>query len=377
MKNCKWLRRALLGGVAISVMSTGAQADDLGALKAQIEALQSRVNSLESTPSTGALPEGASLITFKRGQGTLADWNVDRASEGQMPSDRGFTIAVTRTADIPAPITEVTVSGYVKGDFIWNFNQSIGDTFTSGTGIDDSKQNDVHFHAHAKQTRFRIKSKTDTAIGQIRTLIEGDFFGGGASYRSLRLRHAYGEWDMIPNGTLGIGRYWRLGYDVFTGVSTVDFGGSVGSGGNARTEQVRLQYSSGPVTFAMGIQTPKQSVRNGVVLKTGGTYLGHAASTSTVIGSSFLGFRCSLPLQSPIKTPQISRALVHICCMMFQAGINFSSVLQFSNIRLIVAATGTTCFLMKAQLVGTCLLVRTLTLQIWQPLQAISVMLMA
>ena len=48
MTNTKWLRRALLGGVALSVMAAGAQADELSDLKAQLEALQSRVNTLET-----------------------------------------------------------------------------------------------------------------------------------------------------------------------------------------------------------------------------------------------------------------------------------------------------------------------------------------
>ena len=39
MTNSKWLRRALLGGVAIGVMSTGAQADDLDDLKAKADEL--------------------------------------------------------------------------------------------------------------------------------------------------------------------------------------------------------------------------------------------------------------------------------------------------------------------------------------------------
>jgi len=51
MTNTKWLRRALLGGVALSVMAAGAQADELSALKAQLEALQARVNTLESQPA--------------------------------------------------------------------------------------------------------------------------------------------------------------------------------------------------------------------------------------------------------------------------------------------------------------------------------------
>ena len=283
MTNSKWLRRALLGGVAIGVMSTGAQADDLDDLKAQIEALQTRVNTLESTPSTSALPEGASLITFTRGQGSLADWNVDRAQEGQMPSDRGFTIAVTPTADVPAPVTEVTVSGYVKADFIWDFNQDLGPTFLFNT-IDEREQNDVNFTAHAMQTRFRIRSRTDTAIGQIRTLIEGDFFGQpyGSYAGGLRLRHAWGEWDMTPNWTLGIGRFWRLGYNVFTGVTTVDFGGSIGVSGGSRNEQIRFTYSSGPLEVAFGIQRPNTGVSGNVAVY---------GSSRTLLGSTNIGWK--------------------------------------------------------------------------------------
>lgn len=113
MTNSKWLRRALLGGVAVSVMATGAQADDLNDLKAQIEALQTRVNELETQQAQA--PSSATGISFRRGD-ALADWNTDRAQEGQMPADRGMTISITPTADVPAPVTEVTVSGYVKGD---------------------------------------------------------------------------------------------------------------------------------------------------------------------------------------------------------------------------------------------------------------------
>jgi hypothetical protein len=75
MTNNKWLRRALLGGVALSVISTGAQADDLDALKVQIEALQNRVNELETQPAQVA-PAGTG-ISFRRGD-ALASWNTPR-----------------------------------------------------------------------------------------------------------------------------------------------------------------------------------------------------------------------------------------------------------------------------------------------------------
>jgi acetylornithine/succinyldiaminopimelate/putrescine aminotransferase len=66
MTNLKWLRQALLGGAALSVLATGAQADELTALKAQLEALQSRVNQLETQPAP-ALPAGTKLLTVHRG----------------------------------------------------------------------------------------------------------------------------------------------------------------------------------------------------------------------------------------------------------------------------------------------------------------------
>src|SRR4051812_18760064 len=69
MTNTKWLRRALLGGAALSVMaSSGARADELADLKAQLEALQSRVNTIEQHPAEASnLPPGASFVTFERG----------------------------------------------------------------------------------------------------------------------------------------------------------------------------------------------------------------------------------------------------------------------------------------------------------------------
>jgi hypothetical protein len=46
------LRKALLGGAALAVMTTGAQADELTALKAQLEALQNRVDTMEAAPAS-------------------------------------------------------------------------------------------------------------------------------------------------------------------------------------------------------------------------------------------------------------------------------------------------------------------------------------
>ncbi|MGI9481198.1 MAG: hypothetical protein ACR2OR_02465 [Hyphomicrobiales bacterium] len=273
MLNGRLVRTFILSGAAVAALAAHARAGDLDDLKSQIEALQSRVTELEDQGT--APPQPLKPVSIFTGQGALADWNVDRKQEGAMPSDRGYTFLISPSADVPAPITQVSVSGYVKGDFIFDFDQeSLGPTFTSGIGIDYRLQKDQGFQTTAQQTRFRIRSSTNTAIGDIRTLIEGDFYNAG---RGFRLRHAWGEWDMTPNWTLGIGRYWRLGYDVFTGVPLVDFGGSVGSPGASRREQVRLQYQDGPLLFAFGIQNPSNSQ---------GGYRQVALCTLTVTGFS-------------------------------------------------------------------------------------------
>ena len=44
---------------------------------------------------------------------------------------------------------------------------------------------------------------------------------------------------------------------MYTGVSLVDFGGSAGAPGASRTEQIRLTYASGPLTFNFGLQGPQ------------------------------------------------------------------------------------------------------------------------
>ncbi|MGF7161715.1 hypothetical protein FHS85_003356 [Rhodoligotrophos appendicifer] len=254
--NFHWLSRALLGGVALTVMSAGAQADELSALKAQLEALQSQVNQLEARPAAPAMPEGASWITFQRGTEATADWNTNRAGD-EMPTAGGFTVAITPTADMPAPVHEVTIAGYVKGDVIYDFDQDLGDFF-SYTAIDGQKDQD-HVRLHARQSRFNIKSKSDTAVGQVRTLIEGDFFSGGSfGGTDFRLRHAWGEWDVTPNWTFGAGQTWRNYMSVFTGITTVDFNGDVGLIGTSRAAQVRLQWHDGPMQFGVAAEAPQE-----------------------------------------------------------------------------------------------------------------------
>jgi hypothetical protein len=247
-------------------MAAGAQADELSNLKAQLESLQARVNTLETRPAP-TMPEGQSLITFHRGQGSFADKGLDSKRDMQ-PSDRGFTVAVTPTADMPAPVAEIVVYGYVKGDVIYDTKWDAGFTFAGGSTLWSHSRRDHgdHIRLNAKQTRFGIRSKVDTAIGQIRTKIEMDMYGnnhwgggpavsGSAGLDAPRLRHAYGEWDITPNWTLLVGQTWYTAALSPIGISTVDFSGPAGPS-YSRRPQVRMSYHDGPLSWAVAIEKP-------------------------------------------------------------------------------------------------------------------------
>jgi hypothetical protein len=245
------LRKALLGGAALAVMTTGAQADELTALKAQLEALQNRVDTMESAPASY---EGKSLLTFERGQASNT-WDVVASKDAASTNkDSGFTVAVTPTADMPAPVAEVTVYGYVGAHLHYAFDgaHGAGNSFSVSTLANTGGD---HISLTAKQSRFGIKSKIDTAIGQIRTQIEADFnTGGNAGSLRPRLRHAVGHWDMTPNWTFTAGQYWYTAALLPIGVSTVDFNGALLT--YSRTAQFRLSYADGPLSWAVAIENP-------------------------------------------------------------------------------------------------------------------------
>src|SRR5438552_12771436 len=133
MKITKW---ALLASAAVAVTATAAQADDLSALKAEIEALQSRVSQLEAQPQA-SMPSGYSLMAFRDGQGTyegvLAERNADKVRE-----DSGFTLSVLPTADM-APAAEVSVSGEIRTALIYTDEDQ---RFTLRDGSHEDSDND-------------------------------------------------------------------------------------------------------------------------------------------------------------------------------------------------------------------------------------------
>jgi len=129
---------------------------------------------------------------------------------------------------IPGSDTEVEISGYVKGDFIFDFNESTGDIFIPESITTSDSGDEERFRAHARQSRLRVKTATPTDWGPLKTHFEGDFFGSGgneifSNSTSFRIRHAYGQL-----GGILAGQTWSNFMPLTAYPTTVDFNGPAG-----------------------------------------------------------------------------------------------------------------------------------------------------
>ena len=236
----KMLRRALLGGVAVAAMAAGAQAGELEALKAQLEALQTRVATMEAR--SAALPEGASLITMQRGSTASADALFANHMLDKSAASRGATIAITPTADLPAPVASIELSGHVRG---LAFFHDEGNS---------AKLDDFDMQARGQ---IDVRATVDTAMGRVTGGIQvrGDMGGGGNYTPDLDIRTAWATWQMTDALSLTFGQTGQIATlsNVSSGLLTPDhpFGPD-----NSRRPQFRITYAQGPFNLRFGIEDP-------------------------------------------------------------------------------------------------------------------------
>lgn len=191
-------------GLGVLAMGSPAQADEVSELKAQLKALQQRIEVLEKRPVE-------SQVVTATGE---------KAAPAK-PVKKGYFV-------IPGTETSVKIGGYAKLDAIYN-DVSAGDNSVADQlflpkyiPLDKDKADDNQMVLHARQTRFNIGTTTDTAYGKLNTFFEGDFFGTGttASKADFRVRHAYGEL-----GKLLAGQTWST-FEIMDSLpDTLDFGG--------------------------------------------------------------------------------------------------------------------------------------------------------
>lgn len=113
------------------------------------------------------------------------------------------------------------IGGYVKADFIYDFDPIDSTDSFDTTTIPVGAPHRTNARFHARQTRLSFDTRWASDIHTIKIYVEGDFF---SERDRFRLRHAYGEVD-----SLLVGRTWTTFTDVAAAPATLDFEGSVSS----------------------------------------------------------------------------------------------------------------------------------------------------
>jgi hypothetical protein len=117
---------------------------------------------------------------------------------------------------IPKTKAIFKIGGYVKLDLIHDF-QPIGspDWFDVSKIPTDGSEGQTT-HLNAKETRLFLDVKTPTGVGEIRTYVEGDFYGSSGGFR---MRHAFIE----IGGRWLAGQTWSNFMDENIIPNTLDF----------------------------------------------------------------------------------------------------------------------------------------------------------
>lgn len=202
----KSVRSILIGsGAALAFSTAGtalaAEPQDIEALKDQVRTLMERIDELEAQQAASEQRARSRDEQLSEVQEQVETAPANVITAGDIPG----------SFKIPGTDTSVSVSGYVKGDFIYDLDADVGDSFSVAAipneGVDDQE----HVRLHARQSRLRVKSHTEVGNGSsIDTHIEGDFFGSGgnelfSNSTSFRIRHAYGQYN-TPGGSLLAGQ---------------------------------------------------------------------------------------------------------------------------------------------------------------------------
>jgi hypothetical protein len=99
---------------------------------------------------------------------------------------------------IPGTELSIKLGGRIKVDAIHDFG-AIGttDEFKTSSIPVPEVSSDGNTEFHAKDTRLYLDARVPTGVGEVRSYVEGNFFGSGSSFE---LRHAYLETDRLLAG---------------------------------------------------------------------------------------------------------------------------------------------------------------------------------
>lgn len=117
---------------------------------------------------------------------------------------------------IPGTKARLKIGGYVKLDMIYDMDPIDSPYYFDVTKIPTDGSEGENFQLNARETRLHFDARVPTKIGEVRTYIEGDFYGSSGAFR---LRHAFVE---LGDNWLA-GQWWSNFMDESVIPATLDF----------------------------------------------------------------------------------------------------------------------------------------------------------
>lgn len=144
-----------------------------------------------------------------------------RARKATLASFAVIVLTAATSAGVRAEGPDIKIGGYVKVDFINDFDPA-GNVYQWKTntipvagspGADQGGQTTIH----ARETRLTLTLLEDTPRGSLKAYVEGDFYGDNNTFR---IRHAYGEFGEVLGG-----QTWTTFMDISSRPRSLDYEG--------------------------------------------------------------------------------------------------------------------------------------------------------
>lgn len=188
------------------------------------------------------------------------------------------SLAAAGSASADVGDTTFSWGGYVKLDMIYSTasagqESNVGDFILVPGAVPIDAAGQTNFHLSARESRIWFRTSTPSPYGNVDTHVEIDFLGFdtnlgsevSSNASSLRLRHAFGTWNMVfggvSQGALLAGQTWTTIMDLEALPDIIDFGSPAG---RIFGQQSQIRYTrdlGGGSQLQVAIENPENTLR--------------------------------------------------------------------------------------------------------------------
>jgi hypothetical protein len=243
----------VLGRVPARAQDQPAQTPDTQQMQKKLEQLEGEIQELKRQMATAAPPSKPS-VTQPSVPEPVAEVSVEPPPEH--PTDQTEQPTPSRTLDIYG--FAMTDTGYNFGQIDPNWFDTVRPTKLASFKGQFAPNGSTYLSV--RQTRFGVKSSTETPVGKLNTVFEFELFGTGvdAGQTTFRLRHAYGEL-----GHFGAGQTWSAFMDIDVFPNSLEYWGPNGMV-FFRNVQFRWMPKQGKSNIVFALERPGASADGGV-----------------------------------------------------------------------------------------------------------------